>query len=298
MRRVVQIVVLALIGGLLVAACAGASAPLLPAEGVNGVGTSAPGAGPVTQSDAKAAESGGSAAQSWDRYVIRSGNLRLVVEDVESAAERVKQLAADAGGFVAQSNSRRDGEKVFIELVIQVPAEKFDQTVNDLRALALTVERANTSTEDVTEEFIDNEARLRNLRAAEESTLRLLERTQDMDDILSVERELTRLRGEIESIEGRQRYLERRVAMSSITVSLIPPAAAALAAERASWRPFDTAAIAWEDSLNFLMGAIDFLLAALIFFWWAIPLVVAAVVIWRRRRRSRAVPPLKSQGAT
>jgi hypothetical protein len=292
-RASVKAIVLVLVA-LVVVGCSSAAAPTMGSSGVFGND-----GGPARQSEAyaptdKAAEE----MQSWDRHIIRNAEMTLVVKDVEASLGEVKTVAANTGGFVTNSGVRRDGEKVFADVTVQVPAETFDRALDDLRALALTVETLRTSTQDVTEEFVDNDAQLRNLRAAETSTLHLMERTEKMEDIISVQRELARLRGDIERIEGRQRYLERRVAMSTINLYLKPPTAASIAAERFGWQPFQTAAIAWEASLGFLVRLVDVLVAALVFLWWTFPLAALFVWLWRRRsQRRRAAPPaLKEQG--
>ncbi|MHB1131325.1 MAG: DUF4349 domain-containing protein [Chloroflexota bacterium] len=235
-----------------------------------------------------------SATQAWDRYVIRQASLTLIVKDVEAAASEVEKAATAAGGYVSQSNSRRDSGKVLVDLTIQVPAAALDETIEAVKRLAVVVDTANVTSQDVTEEFVDNEARLANLKAAEESTKRLLANTTRIEDILIVERELTRLRGEIEKIEGRQRYLQRRVDMSSITVRLMPETAAAVAGARAGWQPLQNALAAWEASLTFLSQAVSGLLIIVVFLWWVVPLILG-VVWWRRRHpsRPRRGPPVQ-----
>ena len=288
--------------------CASPTAPSreAPPAADKGYAGSAPvGAAPAAP---PAAEQGGSAQESWDRYVIRNAEMKLVVKDVEVTSVEVKRVATEAGGYVAQSNTRREDSRVLADITIQVPAEAFDRVVEQLRRLAVTVDYAKTSTQDVTEEYVDNEARLRNLRAAEESTQRLLDQATKMEDILAVRRELTSLRGEIEKIEGRQNYLKRRVEMSTINVHLTTEASTALAAGRSSWDPLASAQLAWQSSLSFISRAIDVLVVLVVFLWWVFPLagIVWAVWRWRRRRRTRSTtavePPVdrtpQGQGAT
>lgn len=261
------------------------------ADKQSGGGASAQAPRPAATTAPAASAQGSAAETNWDRYVIRNGEAYLTVKDVEVAAGEVKRIAAEAGGFVSGSNQGRSNGRVYAELTIQVPAEAFDRVVADLKGLATVVESVRTTSQDVTEEYVDNEAHLANLRASEVSTRRLLEQTGRMEDIVVVQRELTRIRGEIEKIEGRQRFLKRRVDMSTINVHLATEAPASLAAARSGWQPLVTAATAWEGSLTFLSRALDALLAVLIFSWWAIPLIVALVFLLRRGRRGRRQPP-------
>lgn len=273
------VAVVAILAGCSAAAPA-PSQPAAPAPGQS-VDAGAPGRAPSESTQP------GSGAQGWDRVVIRTGDVSVIVGDVEAASEEVKRISEEAGGFVTRADLRLDGARLVADMTIQVPADSFDWAMGQLRALALKVEYARSSTQDVTEEFVDNEAQLRNLRAAEDATVSLMQRADKMEDILSVQRELTRIRADIERIEGRQNYLKRRSEMSTITVSLRPESAAAIAATRTGWQPLQTATVAWETSLTFVTALVDVLIAVAVFFWWFIPLLVLFIVWWRRRTRRR-----------
>ncbi len=287
MRHLVLVLALGLALQLVAGCSSSAPAPVAPR-------TSAP---TTAEAPAAAPAQPGAAQTSWDRYVIRTAEVALIVADVEAASAEVTRIAGEAGGYVGQSNLHRDGSRVFADVSIQVPAAAFEQVIDQLRGLAEIVDSVRTSSQDVTEEYVDNEASLRNLRAAEESTLRLLAQASKMEDVLAVERELTRIRGEIEKIEGRQRYLKRRVDMSTINVRLSTEAGASLASSRAGWQLLRNAATAWEASLTFLSILVDVTVTLVVFFWWAIPLVVAIVWLWRRRRsrRRQQAPPAPLQ---
>lgn len=269
---------------------AGCSSPAAPSSNVPSV---APAAGRAAeQSKAASSQPDTGAQANWDRYVIRQADLALVVEDVEGTMVEVQKLATAAGGYLAQSNSRRDGARVLADITIQVPASAFDKTVDDLKSLALSIDSAKITSQDVTEEYVDNEANLTNLKAAEQSTLRLLDKTTRIEDILTIQRELTRIRGDIEKIEGRQLYLKRRVDMSSIAIHLVPESVAATAAGRSGWQPLQIAAVAWETSLNLLTQLASVLITLVIVFWWLIPLFFLVRWLWRRRpRRAPLAPP-------
>ncbi|MHB1005528.1 MAG: DUF4349 domain-containing protein [Chloroflexota bacterium] len=240
---------------------------------------------PISGRAGDISQSGAAAKTAWDRYVIRTADVSLVVKDVEGAVGQVESVATSAGGLVAQSNVRRDASRVLADVTIQVPAQTFEKVIGELKGLALIVETVRTSSQDVTEEYVDNDAQLANLRAAEDSTRRLLGQTSRMDDVLTVQRELTRIRGDIEKIEGRQRYLQRRTDMSTINVHLAVEAPGAMAAARSGWQPLRTIATAWEASLTFASGTLDVLLAIVVFSWWLVPVVAVCVFLWRRRPR-------------
>ncbi len=256
-------------------------------------GASAPAAQPAAplNEGSKTATGAGATETGWDRYVIRNAELNLTVSDVAVASGQVSSIASSAGGFVTNSSERRSSGNVIVDVTMQVPADRFESTIEQLKALATTVERAKTTTQDVTEEFIDNEARLANLKASEESTRRLLDKATKMEDIIVVERELSRLRAEIEKIEGRQRYLQRRTDMSTIVVHLQTEASARVAAERDSRNPLESAREAWEASLTTLADLLEGLMVMVIYLWWLIPLLLLVFWWWRRRRRRKAQAP-------
>ena len=160
------------------------------------------------------------AAQDIERKIIKTGALDLVVQDFDAAVEQIQQLAQQVGGFVASQNFAteptgwRRGQ-----VTVRVPSPQFDAAVQKLEQCG-QVTSLRIDTEDVTEEFVDLEARLRNQQHEEEVLLALFNRPSRLPDVLAVERELARVRGEIEQSEGRLRYLKRQVSLSTISVSL------------------------------------------------------------------------------
>ncbi|MFW6150978.1 MAG: DUF4349 domain-containing protein, partial [Chloroflexota bacterium] len=160
------------------------------------------------------------AAEEVDRMIVRTGDVGLMVEDVPATIEEIGSLAESLGGYVVSSEQWREGERVVGSIAFRVPAEEFDRTLRRLEGMAIEVRSQQTSSEDVTQEYVDLEARLRNLRATEEQLLSIMEKAEKVEDVLAVQRELSNVRGEIERIKGRMQYLERTSAMSLIRVRL------------------------------------------------------------------------------
>ncbi len=165
----------------------------------------------------------GEAEAGWvltTRMLIREGYLRLRVgrEKVEKVAEQVANIAVSLGGYVAQMTVYEDKARV----VVRVPFDKFDEAMRSLKTLGEVVE-ASTYAQDVTEEYVDLNARLAALKQVEARLLALLERAQTVEEILKVEDYLKRIRVEIERIEARIKYLERRVEYSTIRVDIEAP---------------------------------------------------------------------------
>ena len=157
--------------------------------------------------------------------VIRTGQAFIEAEKVDPAILKIRQLAAQVGGYI--TNSSVSGGKDQMRqatLEIKIPSPKYDEAVGALSTIG-KVETVNSQAQDVGEEFVDVTARVTNSRRLEERLLNLLaNRTGKLDEVLRVERELARVREEIERYEGRLRYLSARVAMSTLTITVHEPA--------------------------------------------------------------------------
>jgi hypothetical protein len=218
--------------------------------------------------------------------IIRNASLTLTVKEVEDSLNAIRAIAGSAGGWVAQSNTRYEGERQVANVALQVPSAQFDATVSEIRKLAVKVETETSTSQDVTEEFTDLESQMRNLKATEASLLALQARAERIEDILRLQQELTNIRGQIEKIQGRVNFLSRRTEMSTISVSLIPQGAARTG-DKPGWNPLETAAKAWENSAIVLQAIADIAITMVVFFWWLIPFAVIGWLILRSRLRQR-----------
>jgi hypothetical protein len=165
-----------------------------------------------------------------ERKIIRNATLTLEVEHPGKALQRIASLAESRGGYIVTSDSRQqtgdNGERAYevITVELRVPATQFDAALADIRAAGGSVTAQKITGKDVTEEYIDLEARLRTQRALESQLLEIMKRAQEVADAVSVQRELTNVRTEIERVEGRRRFLENQSSLSTISVTLQPPA--------------------------------------------------------------------------
>ena len=155
-----------------------------------------------------------------ERMVIRSAYLALVVEDVGASLVQITSLADAFGGYVVNSDIREDKNRLYASVSFRVDSTRFNEALQALRTLAVDIRSESTSGDDVTEEYVDLDAKLRNLEASESQLLELMKQAGEVDEILEVQRELTRTRGEIEQIKGRMQYLEQSSALAYINVSL------------------------------------------------------------------------------
>lgn len=239
------------------------------------------------------------------RVIIYTGNISMVVKDTEETVQAINQLAAEQGGYVSGSNVYQAGEVLRGSLSLRVPAERYATVMEQLRGLSLRVERESSNTEDVTEEFTDLQARKKNLEVTENALQSLLnerQRVGSTSDILEVQRELTQVRGDIERIEGRMRFLANQSALSTINIELIPdilyqPISVA------GWQPGGVAKEALQSLIDTLQGLANILIWVVIYvapllLIFLIPVVVLVLVIrlwWKRRKVTRQ--PKKADGA-
>jgi hypothetical protein len=152
----------------------------------------------------------GEAVQQRGPMLIYTATLNLAVFQVSEASHQVETMTREAGGFL----SRRDDTS----MVIRVPAAKFEDMMKRIEKLGDVLHR-NVVAEDVTEQFMDAEVRLKNARAVRDRLQQLLEKANKVEDSLAIEKELTRVGTEIETLEGKLKYLRDRAAYSTITVS-------------------------------------------------------------------------------
>jgi hypothetical protein len=156
------------------------------------------------------------------RRVIRTAGLAIEVEEFETGARRIIVIAESAGGFVASSSYAQgpSGQGPSQgSFVLRVPAPRFAETLAALEALGLVRER-RVSGQDVSEEFVDLQARVRNLERHEQQLLTFMDRATKVSDLLAIEQELARVRGEIEALTGRLRVLGNQVELATIEVAL------------------------------------------------------------------------------
>lgn len=245
-------------------------APMPPSyEGDMGTGTSSGGAGLPSLPE--------------ERMIIRSANMDVVVADVLKARDEITSLAQGLGGFVVSANIYGDeASSLNGQVSIRVPADSFDSALTQIRSLAVRVTSESTNSEDITEEYVDLQSRLRNAQAAESQYLALLEQATKVQDTLDIYQALTSIRYDIEQIKGRIQYLDRTVAMSQISVSLTPSVRPVVSPE---WSLPETLNSAVRGLATFGHGlGTAFVWIGIFSPIWGTALGIA---LWRRHRRKK-----------
>ena len=265
---------------------------------------SAPGSAAATAAlvpaGGRAAATAGSPAGRGEvaRRLVRTVDLELTVRRTTEAAQDLERLAARLGGYVANVDGSRQDELMRWSLSLRVPPERLDEALAAAKAMAMRVDREQQKVEDVTDQYVDLDARLRTLTATEAELRGLLaesrQRQRKVEDIMAVYTELTEIRSQIERIQGQLLSLQKLVAFSTLNIGLNPVASARpLAAE--GWQPGDTARGSARTLIGILHALGDFVIFAVIVLLPVGLILVLAVWsirrLWRLARGSRTASP-------
>ncbi|HLF72016.1 MAG TPA: DUF4349 domain-containing protein [Dehalococcoidia bacterium] len=254
-------------------------------ESASGSGRNGSSGGAVAPSASPVASSPSTALASVDdRKIVQQATLKLQVKNVGDSFAEVGRIATAAGGFVGGSNFTNQGSDLQVATVtLRVPAARYQDVLGELRGLGAKVDAETSNASDVTEQYSDLSARLRNLEATDTQLLTLLGRANTIAEILQVQDRLNNVRSEIEQVKGRMQLFDKLSEMATIGVTLRPLAV-----------PVSTGgndglgrvvSEAWDASLAFLGGIAGVLVTVVVFGWW-LPLVAApAYVAWRRLSR-------------
>jgi hypothetical protein len=239
------------------------------------------------------ADAANTASQAIERKIIRNATLTVEVTSPADNQRKITSIAESHQGFVVTSEATQSTSEdkakpeVTINLVVRVPAAQFNQVMEEIRATATRVLQEKITGQDVTEEFIDLEARIKNQKALEAQFIEIMKRAGKVEDALEVQRQLADVRTEIEKLEGRKRFLENQASLSTITLTMQSPTQIVNAV--GFWYSIRSAFADGVDVaaaiIFFLIRAVVALLPLLIFI--VLPLGLIARLVSRRVRRQR-----------
>ena len=229
----------------------------------------------------------------FDRKVIRNADLSLEADSPESALQKITAIAESKGGFVVESQENSSDVKTtehdVVTMSIRVPAAKFNEALEEIRKTATRVIVENVKGEDVTEEFIDIEARLKTQKALEAQFIEIMKRASSVPEALNVQRELAEVRGEIEKIEGRKRFLENQSSLSTIKIRLQTPTAFAANSTGFFYKLAQSFTVGFEFALNVVLGLVTFFVAIIPFaVIFGLPAFFIVRYFWRRQNRPQS----------
>ncbi|MEW9668881.1 DUF4349 domain-containing protein [Ammoniphilus sp. 3BR4] len=223
---------------------------------------------------------------SYQRKIIKSAEIHQKVTELEPALKQVQEFVDRSGGYVQSSSIQKyrenEREAVFI---LRIPQQNYLSIVNQIQSIGKTT-RISQKGEDVTDQFYDNEARIRNLSLQEEAVQKLLAQANKMEDILKIQQELFRIRGEIEGLEGKNRYLDHLSNLSTINLTILE----VQALEYAEDKPWAQARTGFVQSLG---GVGEFFIQIMVLLITYLPfllfvyLPLGLFVWWMIRRQKR-----------
>jgi len=226
------------------------------------------------------------------RMIISTVDISLIVEDTDKTLLGLESLVENYKGYIANSRRWYSEDQPFANITLRVPAASLDAVLENIRGMALKIQSENRLGQDVTEEYVNLNARLRNLEATEKELLALLTEVREnrgkAEDVLAVYREITEIRGQIESLKGRQQYLERMSAMATVQIEIQPKAAPRPAGRDVTWDPLVTISKAWRTLLQVLKVLFDIVVNVIVLspiVLIPIGILVLFVKLLRRRKR-------------
>lgn len=202
------------------------------------------------------------ATELTDKKIIKNGSLNLKVNSVDDVSREISDIAKNNGGEISASNFYQTAKNVKSgTITVKVPVANFEKAFSELKKVATLVVRESTSGQDVTEQYTDLQAQLKNKQAEEQQYLEILKQAQKISDILEVTQQLSRVRGEIERLQGRIKFMDSQTDMSSITITLSEDENITFAD---SWRPWQVVKETFNALFKDIQKFINFLIVLII----------------------------------
>ncbi len=227
-----------------------------------------------------------------ERKIIRNADLELEAAAPAEAQTRITSIAESNGGFVIESNQSSSDVKTTtrdtVSMTIRVPAEKFNESLDAIRKTATRTIAETVKGQDVTEEFIDIEARLKSQKALEAQFLEIMKRSNSVAEALSIQREIADVRGEIEKVEGRKQFLQNQSSLSTIKIKIQSPAAFAANSSGFFYQIGQSFNRGFDTALGFILVLITLVVALLPFLVFIVlPIYLVVRYFLKKNRRQK-----------
>ncbi len=235
-----------------------------------------------------------------ERKIVRNAELNLESASPEESQQKITQSAESKGGFVVESQQSssdvRVGTRDIVTMTIRIPAAKFTETLDEIRKTSSRVIVETIKSDDVTEEFIDVEARLKAKKSLEGQFIEIMKQAKSVEDALKVQTELSEVRGEIEKIEGRKRFLENQTSLSTIKIRLQTAQAFSTNSKGFFYELGQSIGRGFDVALGFILGLVTFLIAILPFLLFVVlPIYLLLRYFWRKRGRRKSVTEIAKE---
>ena len=216
-----------------------------------------------------------------ERKLIKRGRITFQTSNMPETLQKLQALVKQQGGYISSEESYTYSQSVRQTLTVRLPAKSFDLLLKNITEIAGSLESKSVNASDVTEEFVDITSRLRTKKALEARYSELLAKATAVEDLLKIERQIGELREEIEAVEGRLRYLNDQVSMSTLEIEFYKPVASSYSFENRFGRGFVNG---WNNLLMFFLGLVNV---------WPFVLLLPIVLVviskfWKQRKRKKA----------
>lgn len=225
-----------------------------------------------------------------NRMVVTNSYLSLVVEDVNAGVAEVKQYIQSIGGYLVNSSISRPEEGGTGTITVRIPSDQLDETLAQLKNQAVKVVSENLDGTDVTDQFVDNEARLVILERNKARFEEIMTLATEVNEILRVQSEIFGLQSQIDSIKGQQNYLTQTAKMSLVTLYLSTDELSLPYAPANVWRP----AVVFKLAVRSLMGSAQGLGTLLIWLtvYSVVWLPILLIILYIARKRRKVSQPM------
>ena len=217
----------------------------------------------------------GPAPSTTDRLVIQNADLTIVVKDVKARAEDIQKMAAQMGGYLVSANLYQtyaaNGTQVLqAQVVIRVPSDKLQEALDTIKKDTVDVQNENRSGQDVTDQYVDLQSRLRAKQAAEAQLTKIMESAEKTEDVLAVYAQLQQVQSDIEVLKGQIKYYEESAHFSAISVNVVAEETIQ-PLKVGPWTPQGTARDAIQSLIFFWQDFVDWLIR---FFLYTVPVLI------------------------
>jgi hypothetical protein len=218
-----------------------------------------------------------------DRKMVRSSTIELIVQQPAETAEKIRALAEQNGGFLVSSEVRGGADMAVANASIRVPVARYEEVRDEIRKLGLRVEGERVEAQDVTRQYTDQDANLRNLKAEEQQYLQILRQARTVKDTLDVSEKLSDVRGQIEQQQAEFNALSKQIETVLINVSLRSDAEARVMG--LNWRPLYQIKTAVRDGLDGVGTYVSTMTSVLFFLptviLWMVTIILAGWIAWK-----------------
>ena len=226
-----------------------------------------------------------------ERKIVRNADLELEAAAPAESQAKITTVTEAKGGFVIASNQSssdvKTTERDKVSMTVRIPADKFNETLDEIRKTATRTISETVKGQDVTEEFIDIEARIKSQKALEAQFLEIMKRSNTVEEALDIQREIADVRGEIEKVEGRKQFLQNQSSLSTIEIKIQSPTAFAANSSGFFYKIGESFGDGFDVALAFILGLITVAVALLPFLIFIVLPIYLVVRYFLKKNRKQ-----------